>query len=320
MAVRHATEEIEVVAEPKVVGYVGLGQAGWPMSAALIKAGYELIAYDIDTELARRFAEEHGCVGAAKLDELAEADLVITMLPNGNVVRDVLLGSGGLARKLRPGTIVIDTSSSDPYKTRELGAELAELGITLLDSPVTRPEPGNRRNTLMLGGDDEDAVERVVPVLSAIAGHVVRVGRLGNGHAMKTLNNFVAASGLVAGLDAMAIGHRFGLDPATMMDVFTAGTGQNFSTAFVLKDEALSRRYQTGFQLALLVKDLGIASELTASVGFDTPLPGLVRDQLASAMEYIDDPHADHAEAVRYWEQRVGEQFRPPGPSQMGQS
>ncbi|HKO26011.1 MAG TPA: NAD(P)-dependent oxidoreductase [Solirubrobacteraceae bacterium] len=294
----------------EAVGFVGLGQQGAPMAANLLTAGYELIVRDADLERERSFVARHGGRGCdGNPAALAEAEILITMLPNGQVVRDALLGQDAIASRLRPGTIIVDTSSSDPYGTRELGRELADLGLVLLDSPVTRPEAvaeDTRRITFMVAGDDEAAIDRVMPLLEAMAEQVFRAGRLGSGHAMKTLNNYVSAAGLAAALDAMVAGQRFGIDVETMLKVFNAGTARNFSTANTLIDEAMSRRYAAGFQLALLVKDLRIASTLFERVDFDAPISPLVRDQFADALAHLDDQSADLSRSLEGWESRAG--------------
>jgi len=290
------------------VGFVGLGQQGGPMAANLIAAGYPLIVRDTNLVRERQWVAEHGGRGCdGDPAALADVEILITMLPNGQVVRDALLGEDRIASRLRPGTIVVDTSSSDPYGTRELGAELAAHGLILLDSPVTRPEAvgeNTRRITFMIGGDDDGAVDQAMPVLEAMAEQIFRAGPLGSGHAMKTLNNYVSAAGLAAALDAMIAGRRFGVDVETMLDVFNAGTARNFSTANTLVDEAMSRRYAAGFQLALMVKDLRIASSLFDRVGFDAPLSQLVRDQFAQALARLDDQRADLSRSLEDREQR----------------
>jgi 3-hydroxyisobutyrate dehydrogenase len=297
------------------VGFVGLGQQGGPMAANLVAAGYDLIVRDADPEREGRFAAAHGARGChGDLDALAEADTVITMLPDGRVVRDALLGVDGIASRLRPGTIIVDTSSSDPYGTRELGAELADRGLVLLDSPVTRPEAvgeDTRRITFMVAGDD-DAIDRVMPLLEAMAMQVFRAGPLGSGHAMKTLNNYVSAAGLAAALDAMVAAQSFGVDVETMLEVFNAGTARNFSTANTLIDEAMSRRYAAGFQLALMVKDLRIASSLFERLELDAPLPELVRDRFADALAQLDDQGADLSRSLEGWESRGRVRVPPP--------
>jgi 3-hydroxyisobutyrate dehydrogenase-like beta-hydroxyacid dehydrogenase len=298
------------------VGFVGLGQQGGPMAANLVAAGNDLIVSDADRERERWFVDTHGgraCGGDPAA--LAEVDILITMLPNGQVVRDALLGDHGIAFNLRQGTIIVDTSSSDPYGTRELGRELADRGLVLLDSPVTRPEAvGNntRRITLMVAGDDDAAIDRVMPLLEAMAEKVCRAGPLGCGHAMKTLNNYVSAAALAAALDAMVAGQRFGLDVETMLEVFNAGTARNFSTANTLIDEAMSRRYAAGFQLALMVKDLRIASSLFERLEFDAPISPVVRDQFAEALARLDDPRADLSRSLEGWESRGEVRVPPP--------
>jgi 3-hydroxyisobutyrate dehydrogenase-like beta-hydroxyacid dehydrogenase len=299
--------------EIEKVGFVGLGHAGWPMAENVAAAGYALAVSDADAARERAFAAEHDGVDGG-LEAFGGCDLVVTMLPNGDVVRAALLEDGGLAARLDPGTIVVDTSSSDPYGTRALGEELAERSLTLLDAPVTRPDHDKvdtRRIAFMVGGDDPEAVDRALPVLEAMAERVFRAGPLGHGHAMKALNNFVACAGEVAALDAMMIGARFGLDVETMLDVFNAGTGRNFVTEHVLVDEALSRRYATGFQLALMVKDMGIAAHLAEGTGFDTTLPAQLRARMATALAALGDPAADHSEALKYWE-RLAQVELPP--------
>jgi 3-hydroxyisobutyrate dehydrogenase-like beta-hydroxyacid dehydrogenase len=303
------------------IGFVGLGQQGGPMAANLLAAGYDLIVRDLDPERERRFLAAHGGRGCdGEPAALAEAEILITMLPNGQVVRDALLGEDGLASRLRPGTIIVDTSWSDPYGTRQLGNELADLGLVLLDSPVTRPEAvgeNTRRITFMVAGDDDDAIDRVMPLLQAMAEQVFRAGRLGSGHAMKTLNNYVSAAGLAAALDAMVAGQRLGIDVETMLEVFNAGTARNFSTANTLIDEAMARRYAAGFQLALMVKDLRIASSLFERVDFEAPISRLVRDQFAEALARLDDQRADLSRSLEDWERR-GE-VRVPPPRQLGE-
>jgi 3-hydroxyisobutyrate dehydrogenase-like beta-hydroxyacid dehydrogenase len=299
--------------EIQKVGFVGLGHAGWPMAENVAAAGYTLAVTDADAERERAFAAEHDGVDAG-LGAFGGCDLVVTMLPNGDVVRAVLLGEGGLAAHLAPGTIVVDTSSSDPYGTRALGDELARRSLTLLDAPVTRPDHdkvNTRRIAFMVGGDDPEAIDRALPVLEAMAERVFRAGPLGHGHAMKALNNFVACAGEVAALDAMMIGARFGLDVETMLHVFNAGTGRNFVTEHVLLDEGLSRRYDTGFQLALMAKDMGIATTLAEGTGFDTTWPAQLRARMAAALAALGDPAADHSEALKYWE-RLAEVELPP--------
>ena len=301
------------------VGYIGLGHAGWPMAANVRAAGYELVVRDADPERERAFAEQYDATVADGAEAFAGAQVVVTMLPNGDVVRDVLLGEHGIAGALARDTVVIDTSSSDPLGTRALGAELAPMGVHLVDAPVSQPELGGLRDgriTLMVGGDDEGALDRATPVLESMCTWLFRMGGLGSGHAMKTLNNYTSAASIVALADSLMVGHKLGLDPARMLDVLNVSTGRNFSSAYAFRDEGLPRRYDSDYTIALLVKDLGIAANLIESVGFESELPALLRRYIAEALDELGTT-ADHTEVLRHWEQRAGVELpTPPVPAQ----
>ena len=293
--------------EQGTVGFVGVGNAGWPMAANLVAAGFKLLVYDADRERAQRFAAEVGAGAAVELSELASVDTLFTMLPDGNVVRSVLFGPERLAEQLAGGTVVIDTSSSDPEGTRALGADLAEHGVVLIDSAVSVPEVGGAhgaRITFMVGADDEAALERVRPLLEAMSEHVFHMGGLGAGHTMKTLNNYVSAAGLYAALDALMIGFSYGLDPMTMLDVLNVSTGRNFSTEQTLKFHSLPRSFDTGYTLTLLVKDLRIAAAVARRAGFESDLFALLLDGFDASV--ADLGAADLTASLRHWEHRAG--------------
>ena len=292
----------------QLVGFVGIGNAGRPMARHLAGAGYELLVYDADRERASAFAAEHGCRAASELLDLAAASILFTMLPDGTVVRRILFGPEGLAERLAPGTVVIDTSSSDPQGTRELGAELAQRGIALIDSPLSVPvvrgaEVG--RITFMVGADDEDALARALPLLETMSEHIFHVGPTGAGHTMKTLNNYVSAAGLYAALDALVIGCEYGLDPTAMLDVLNVSTGRNFSTEQTLKYHAVPRDFDTGYTLALLVKDLRIAASVADDAGFEAETFGLLLSGFEEAVADLGGD-ADLTAALLHWEHRAG--------------
>ena len=290
-------------ARPPRVGFVGLGRMGWPMARNLAAAGHPLTVHDVDPGRLASFAAEHGCDAAAGPGAFAAAGIVVTMLPDDAAVRDAVLErQGGIAPVLAPGSVVVDMSSSSPIATRELGRRLAELGVGLVDSPVSggvaRAEDGTL--TLMVGGDDEDAVERVRPVLEVLGEQLFRTGGLGTGHAMKALNNLVGGTTYAVVVEALAIGERYGLDPRVMIDVLNASTGRSFNTEHVVKDHVLTGTYGTGFALGLLAKDVGIAAALAGAVEVDAPLADLVSGRLAEATAGLG-PAVDHSEAHKHW-------------------
>jgi 3-hydroxyisobutyrate dehydrogenase len=241
---------------------------------------------------------------------LAAAATVVTMLPNGDVVREVVLDSG-LAGALTAGALVIDTSSSDPLGTRCLGDELARLGVMLVDAGVSMPEGGRaaeRMITFMVGAGDDAAFERARAVLELMGSQIFHLGPRGAGHAMKALNNFIGACGQAAALDALVVGSKLGLDPATMLDVLNVSTGRNFSTEFPLR-HSVEGRFDSGFALPLLVKDLRIARRFAERSDFSSPLFRLVESEYADALDRLGS--VDHLAALRHWEARAGVQVAP---------
>ena len=293
----------------KRVGFIGLGNMGTPMAANLVRAGHDVVAYDLAEERTRSFTQAHAARATQSLAELgAHAEIAITMLPSGREVREALLEAqgGALAANLRPGAIVIDMSSADPVGTRALGGDLAKRDIALVDAPVSGGVLRATDGTLaiMVGGDAA-AVTAVKPVLACMGKNLFEVGSLGCGHAMKALNNFLAATSSAAGAEAIAIGSRFGLDPAVMTDVINASTGRSFVSENLIKQHVLSGAFATGFALGLLAKDVKIAADLAEQIGVDAPVGRLISELWSEARDTLGGEQ-DHSRALAHWERRAG--------------
>jgi 3-hydroxyisobutyrate dehydrogenase len=291
----------------KRIGFIGVGNMGAPMAAHLVRAGYEVTAFDIAPDRARKFADAHGAHATTSLAALGrDAELAITMLPTGNDVRSVLLDADGdsLVGSLRPDSLVVDMGSSDPVGTRSLGAELAARRIALVDAPVSGGVPRAKDGTLaiMIGGD-ASAVSAAKPVLAHMGQRLFEVGSLGCGHAMKALNNFLAGTSFAAACEAVRAGKRFGLDPAVMIDVINVSTGRSFATDVVMKQHVLTGDFATGFALGLLAKDVKIAADLAAQVGGEAPVVKLVCELWTAARDGLGG-EVDHSRAAAYWESR----------------
>lgn len=254
------------------IGFIGVGNMGRPMAALLAKAGHAVTVLDRDAALARTVAAEIGAAAADGPAALAAAsDVVFTMLPNGKIVRDALLGEDGIARHLQPGALVIDTSSSYPLGTQELGTDLAMQGIGLVDAPVSGGVKRAISGTLaIMAGGDAALVERATPILQAL-GTVYPTGPLGSGHALKALNNYVSAAGLTAAAEALLVGQRFGLDGETITRVLNASTGRNNATENKLSQFILNGSFASGFALDLMAKDLRAAGSLATDLGVPAP-------------------------------------------------
>lgn len=292
--------QLPTIVPPAVIVVVGLGAMGIPMAARLKLAGFEVRG--VDPLPAARTAFE-AKVGAAFADSAAAvggAAAIVTMLPNGKVVREALLGPQGLAARLAPGTLVIDMSSSAPTDTIALARDLSAIGLTMIDAPVSG---GVRRavdGTLaIMAGGPHDQVERARPLLEAMGKAVFPTGPAGSGHAMKALNNYVSAAGLVAAAEALLVGRTFGLTPDTIIDVLNASTGRNNSTEVKMKQFVIPETFASGFALALMAKDLRIAADLAGHLGLDVPQVRSVAEMWEAAREALP-PNADHTEIYRF--------------------
>ena len=285
------------------IGFIGIGNMGSPMAGHLVKGGHDVTVYDLDAAKVASFANTHGCRGGKTPADLCDAQLVITMLPDGHAVRGVMMGDGGLARRLVRGTVFIDMSSSDPVGTRTLGGELAALGIAMLDAPVSGavPRATIAKLAIMIGGDDKAVIERAKPILGLMGDRLFETGGLGSGHAMKSLNNYIAAATFAASAEALLIGQRFGLDPATMFDIINVSTGRSFISEVVMKEHVIPGKFSTGFTVGLLAKDVGIAADLGEAMKLDAPVLRLVKERWAQARDQLGASR-DNAEAVKTWD------------------
>jgi 3-hydroxyisobutyrate dehydrogenase len=286
------------LAPPADVAVIGLGNMGLPMAARLAGAGFRVHGFDNAPATRERFAREAGGVAANSPEEaVASAEAVVTMLPNGKIVRAVL---DAITPHLRPGAIIVEMSSSEPIATRKLGEDLVAKGFGFVDAPVSGGVKRAVDGTLaiMVGGDGR-TIDRVEPLLSAMGRSIFRTGPLGSGHAMKALNNYVSGAGLIAAIEAVRVGRSFGLDPNVMVDVLNASTGRNNSTEVKLKQFVVSETYASGFFIGLMAKDIRTADSLAKELGIKVPLADRCADLWDEASRQLGEM-ADHTEIDRY--------------------
>ena len=302
------------------IGFVGLGVMGTPMATHLARAGHRLRLHDARPGVAESLARTLGGEARAfeSLIALAEGcDIVITMLPNGQVVQQVVTGPDGVLQGVRAGALLLDTSSAEPWLTEATAAALAERGARMVDAPVSGAAWGAAEANLvfMVGGAAAD-LARVRPLLDVMGRAVFHLGGLGAGHAMKCINNLITALTFSATAEGLVIGKRYGLDPAAMVDVLNASTGQCWITQNHIRQRILSRTFDDPFKLALMRKDMGIACALARETGTAAPLAGLGQ-QLWQAADRAAGPEASVSELVRWVEQLSGTAITPgAGPRQ----
>ncbi len=271
------------------IGIIGIGSMGKPMALCLHKAGYKLIAMDANTQAASEFAATIGAATATSGADLArQSDAIITMLPTSAIVESVLTGRDGVLSSIKKGAVILEMSSGIPSQTQKLAALAQEAGAILLDAPVSggvsRAITGDL--AIMVGGASQQ-VEQNMAILSCMGKSIVHTGDVGSAHAMKALNNLVSAGGFLIGIEALLIGQRFGLDPDVMVDVLNSSTGMNNSTQKKFKQFVLSRQFNSGFGLDLMVKDLTIALGIATDSATPAPFSSLCRELWASSASML---------------------------------
>lgn len=285
------------ITPPAKIAVIGLGNMGRPMAACLARAGYQIVGFDTFAEARAKHSEAGGTAAATVDEAVKDASVVITLLPDGKIVRAAI---EGIKAKLTPGTVVIDMSSSAPMGTRSLGEQLLAVGLAFIDAPVSG---GVKRaidgSLAIMAGGDNDTIDRAEPVLKAMGKSIFRTGPLGSGHAAKALNNYVSAAGLAAAVEAVEIGGKFGIDPGVLVDVLNASTGRNNSTENKLKQFVIPKKFTSGFSLALMAKDIRTADELAHQIDVNAPLADEVAALWDAALEALG-PSADHVEIGRY--------------------
>jgi 3-hydroxyisobutyrate dehydrogenase len=294
------------------IGFIGLGVMGTPMATHLVRGGHRLTLLDVDDALTRERARTLGARAATTPAEVARSsDLVITMLPDGRVVQQVVCGEDGLLQGLRPGTLLLDTSSAEPWLTEQTAAALAPHGATMVDAPVSGAAWGAVEAALvfMVGGADAD-VQRVRPLLQLMGRSVHHLGPLGCGHAMKCLNNCITAMTFAATSEALVAGKRYGLDPKAMVDVLNESTGGSWISQTHFEKRIFNRAFDDPFKLGLMLKDVGIALQLARETATPMPMAGLGQ-QLWRMADQQAGRDASVSELVRWVESLSGTQLTP---------
>ena len=284
-----------------IVGFIGLGIMGKPMSKNILKAGYKLVVYNRSAPAVNELVS----LGAIRADspmKVAEkCDAIITMLPNSPEVREVCLGENGIIKGAKPGTTVIDMSSIDPNETKAIGADLEKKNISMLDAPVSGGEPKAIDGTLsvMVGGNKED-FDKFYDLLMTMASSVVYVGNLGSGNVAKLANQVIVAVNIAAVSEALALAKKNGADPKLVYEAIRGG----LAGSTVLDAKApmmLSHDFKPGFRMELHIKDLNNVINAASATNADVPLSSKVLDMMKSLQEEGYGKE-DHSALFRYFE------------------
>jgi 3-hydroxyisobutyrate dehydrogenase len=261
------------------VGFIGLGNMGMPMAQNLLKAAYEVTGFDLNAQATELLAANGGTSANSVADACKAAEVVITMLPAGEQVRDVYLGADGVLASVAPGTLLIDSSTIDVQTARDVAQAAQDKGLAMADAPVSGGVTGAEAATLtfMVGGSD-DAFERARPVLEKMGKTIVHAGGPGNGQAAKICNNMILGASMIVVCEAFLLAEKLGLDAQKLFDISSKSSGQCWSmTSYCpvpgpVPASPANRDYKAGFTAAMMLKDLKLAQAAARATHATTPL------------------------------------------------
>ncbi|MFZ5828104.1 MAG: 2-hydroxy-3-oxopropionate reductase [Bacillota bacterium] len=283
------------------IGFIGLGIMGKPMAKNLMKAGHELLVYDIVPTAVEDVVAAGATAATSPADVASQCSFIITMLPNSPHVKQAVLGENGVIEAAQAGSLVVDMSSIDPIVAREVGAKLAEKGIRFLDAPVSGGEPKAIDGTLsiMCGGAAAD-FEEAFPILKCMGASVVRCGEIGAGNVTKLANQIIVALNIAAMSEALVLATKAGVDPNLVFEAIRGG----LAGSTVLNAKAplvMDRKFNPGFRINLHIKDLANALNAGHEVGVPLPLTASVMEIL-QALKVDGMGDLDHGAIVRHYE------------------
>jgi 3-hydroxyisobutyrate dehydrogenase len=256
------------------VGFVGLGNMGLPMAANLVKAGHPVRGFDVTAAARERLKVSGGQVAASVAEAVREAEVVITMLPAGPHVREVLTRDDGVFAHARPGALVIDSSTIDVKTARDMAAEAVSRGFAMLDAPVSGGTAGATAGTLtfMVGGE-QAAFDRAQKLLAAMGRTIVLAGPAGSGQAAKMCNNLILGISMIGVAEAFALADKVGLAHQALFDISSKSSGQCWAlTGYCpvpgpVPTSPANRDNEAGFAVDLMLKDLTLATQAEAETG-----------------------------------------------------
>ena len=269
----------------KVIGYLGLGNMGHPMAMRIADAGHKLLVFDINENVLNDFKERQISIASSIRDLADKADIVVCSLPSNEIIREAVIGSEGLIAgdKMK---IFINACTTGSIFASEISDALLKKGIATLEAPISGGPPGARAGTLsIMASGPLEAYEEVKPILEAYGSKFVFCGeRPGLAQVLKLANNILFATSIFATTEAIAMGVKAGLDPSLMIDAIQAGTGRNATTDLLMPDSVLTRSFDFGATIEILMKDVNLALEEGEKQGVPQPISQQVRQMMLLAV------------------------------------
>ncbi|PXF29897.1 3-hydroxyisobutyrate dehydrogenase [Pokkaliibacter plantistimulans] len=267
------------------IGFIGLGNMGGPMAVNLVKAGHNVTVFDLFPDAMARVVDAGARAAASAKEAVTGAEIVISMLPAGKHVESLFVSGDGLFDVISKGALVIDSSTIDADTAKKVAAVAESKGLQFIDAPVSGGVAGAAAGTLtfIVGGSDE-AFSHALPVLQAMGKNIFHAGSVGAGQVAKVCNNMMLGILMAGTAEALNLGIKNGLDPKVLSDIMVNSSGRNWALELynpvpgVMENAPASREYQGGFMVDLMVKDLGLAQEVSLGSQSATPMGALARN------------------------------------------
>jgi len=274
----------------KKIGIIGLGNMGRGMALTLKRGGFEVIGTDALAATREALAKEGIAVRQTIGEVIAACDMVFLSLPTAAIVEEVISGAGGIIEHARAGVLVIDTSTSHPDTTRRMLIKLNEVGMEFMDAPVSGGPKGAITGTMaMVIGASTKNLERAEPVLSTMTGKRVHVGDVGAGHVAKIANNLFAAAHLLIAGEVTRMAAKAGVPTEQLLQGINAGSGRSFVTELNYPTWIMNDKFDSGFTMKLMRKDVRLSQDLIQALELDLPLAGKVAELWAKSADTIED-------------------------------
>ena len=274
----------------KTVGVIGLGNMGRGMALSLKRGGFNVLGFDAAPGVADKLQEDGVQARASISDITRDADVLILSLPTSDIVEQVVLGEGGVAASAKPGLIVVDTTTAEPGSTRKVAAALAERKVGFVDGPVSGGPKGaaTATMTMVLGGSDAD-VAAVEPILAVMSAKRVHVGPVGAGHVTEIINNMLTGVHLLAASEAVRAAEANGVDPQKLVEALNGGSGKNSATLTNYPTWIFNGKFDSGFTMKLMRKDVRLAMALLDSADATAPIAKEAGRLWAASADSIGD-------------------------------
>lgn len=274
------------------ITFIGLGNMGAPMAENLIKAGYSLTVYDLNKEVVEKAVNAGAKSAGSAISALTNANVIISMLPNGSIVKSLFTGKNGLINHLSKDVLIIDSSTIAADDARHVAQACKSKGISMVDAPVSGGTAAAIAGTLtFICGGEPDDFDKAKPILEAMGKNIFHAGVSGAGQVAKICNNMLLAVHMVGTAEALNMGTRQGLDASVLSEIMKASSGNNWSLQVynpypdVMPNVPSSNDYNGGFMTNLMCKDLGLAQELASKSHSPIPL-GSAAGQLYELHKY----------------------------------